>query len=121
MANPFVHIELQTKDLEGAKAFYSKLFDWKFENLSNPNGGSYTMINVGEGTGGGMFVNPDPKVPTHWLPYVRVDDIEASTKRAKELGGTIAQDVMRIGDYGWISVIIDPDGAVIAMWKMKTP
>lgn len=120
MANPFVHIELQTKDLAAAKDFYSKLFDWRFDTISNTNGGSYTMINVGEGTGGGMFENTDPKVPTHWLPYVRVDDIVASTKKAKELGATIAQDVMKIGDYGWISVIIDPAGAVIAMWKMKS-
>ena len=28
MANPFVHIELQTQDLTKAKKFYSQLFDW---------------------------------------------------------------------------------------------
>lgn len=71
MANPFVHIELQTKDLAKAKDFYSRLFDWKLENL--PVAGDdmpYTMIDVGEGTGGGMYENQDPKVPPHWLAYV---------------------------------------------------
>jgi len=29
MANPFVHIELQTRDLAKSKDFYSRLFDWK--------------------------------------------------------------------------------------------
>jgi len=120
MANPFVHIELQTKDLAKAKDFYSKLFDWKLEDISAPGGDMpYTMINVGEGTGGGMFASTDPKGPSHWLAYVGVDDIEASTAKARELGATVIQDVMPIADYGWLSVISDPTGAVIAMWKPK--
>jgi len=120
MANPFVHIELQTNDLAKAKDFYSRLFDWKLEDIPAPGGDmNYTMINVGEGTGGGMFENPDPKVPSHWLAYVGVDDIEASTVKARDLGATVLQDVMSIGDFGWLSVIRDPTGAVVAMWKPK--
>jgi len=120
MGNPFVHIELQTSDLAKAKEFYSKLFDWKLEDMPAPGGGEpYTMINVGEGTGGGMFANNDPKVPPHWLAYVGVEDIAASTRKARELGATILQDVMDIGDYGRLSVIKDPTGAVIAMWSAK--
>lgn len=117
MANPFVHIELQTGDLAKAKDFYSKLFDWKLEDMPVPGGMPYTMINVGEGTGGGMFANPDPKAPPHWLAYVGVDDIDASTFKARALGATVLQEVMQIADYGWLSVIRDPTGAVIAMWQ----
>jgi predicted enzyme related to lactoylglutathione lyase len=120
MANPFVHIELQTKDKAKAKDFYAKLFDWKLEDMPAPAGGTpYTMINVGEGTGGGMMVNSDPKIPPHWLAYVGVEDIEASTNKACELGATILQDIMQAGEYGWLSVIKDPTGAVIAMWKVN--
>jgi predicted enzyme related to lactoylglutathione lyase len=118
MGNPFVHIELQTHDLARAKEFYSRLFDWKLEDI--PVSGSemaYTMIQVGEGTGGGMFASQDPKIPPHWLAYVGVDDIEASTRKARELGAIVLQEVMQVGDYGWLSVIRDPTGAVIAMWK----
>jgi len=39
----------------------------------------YTIINVGEGTGGGMMKNPHPDIPDNWLPYIMVDDIEALT------------------------------------------
>jgi len=120
MANPFVHIELQTKDIPKAKEFYSRLFDWKLDDIPMPGGDMlYTMINVGEGTGGGMFSNMDPQVPPHWLAYVGVDDIEASTQKARDLGASVLQDVMKVGDYGWLSVIKDPTGAVIAMWKNK--
>jgi predicted enzyme related to lactoylglutathione lyase len=119
VSNPFVHIELQTRDLAKAKDFYGRLFDWKLEDMPAPGGGTYTMISVGEGTGGGMFATPDPNVPPHWLAYVGVDDITASTNKARELGATVLQDVMEAGDYGWLSVIMDPTGAVIAMWKPK--
>lgn len=119
MANPFVHIELLTDDLGKAKNFYSALFDWKLEDVPMHNGGVYTMINVGEGTGGGMMANPAPACAPHWQAYVGVDDIAASTQKAKSLGATIAQDVMEIGNYGWLSVIIDPTGAAIALWQSK--
>jgi predicted enzyme related to lactoylglutathione lyase len=77
------------------------------------------MINVGEGTGGGMFVNPDPAVPPAWLAYVAVDDIAASTNKARELGATVVRDVTEVGEYGWFSVILDPSGATIALWKPR--
>lgn len=116
MANPFVHIELQTQDPDKAKTFYAGLFDWKLEDIP---GMDYTMIGVGEGTGGGMMKNPMPGAPSHWLPYILVDDIAASTKKAKSLGAAIAQDVTEITDFGWFSVIIDPTGAAFGLWQGK--
>jgi len=85
MANPFVHVELTTHDLPKAKQFYSALFGWQLQDMPMGDGKSYTTISVGDGTGGGMMTAPDPGIPPHWLPYVAVDDIVASTKRAKEL------------------------------------
>ena len=120
MANAFVHVELSTSDLGKAKEFYSKLFDWKLQDVPMPGGsGAYTMIDVGSGTGGGMMVNPMPGTPSHWQAYVGVDDIHASTKKAKELGAKILVDVMEVGQHGWMSVISDPTGATLAMWKPK--
>jgi predicted enzyme related to lactoylglutathione lyase len=59
VSNPFCHVELNTNDVKKAKDFYGKLFDWKLEDMDSPGGG-YTMIAVGEGTGGGMMKNPIP-------------------------------------------------------------
>ena len=121
MANPFVHVELHTSDLKRAKEFYGKLFDWKLEDTPMPGGGSYTMINVGNGTGGGMLTSPTPGVPPHWLTYVGVDDVRAATQKAKQLGAKVVQDVMEVGEHGTMSVITDPTGATLAMWQPKTP
>lgn len=121
MANPFVHVELHTGDLAKAKAFYTGLFDWRLQDMPMPGGGSYTMISVGAGTGGGMMNNPDPGVPPHWLAYIGVDDVVATTAKARSLGATVIQDVMEVGEYGWMSVITDPTGATFALWKPKSP
>ena len=81
------------------------------------NGTSYTMINVGEGTGGGMMTAPDPGIPPHWLPYVAVDDLAASTRRARDLGATMIMENVPVADYGKFTILKDPTGAVIAMWQ----
>jgi predicted enzyme related to lactoylglutathione lyase len=121
MAHPFVHVELHTSDLAKAKEFYSKLFGWKLQDVPMPGPGStYTMIDVGGGTGGGMMTDPTPGAPPHWMAYVGVDDIHAATKKAKELGAKVLVDVMEVGEYGSMSVITDPTGATLAMWKAKT-
>ena len=55
MGNPFVHVELVTTDVKQAKSFYGSLFDWKLEDVPMDSGMIYTMIRVGEGTGGGLM------------------------------------------------------------------
>ncbi len=118
MANPFVHVELNTTDVSKAKAFYGKLFNWKLEDV--PMGPmTYTMVGVGEGTGGGMAPQQVPGAPSAWLPYVIVDDVRAATDKAKTLGATVVQDVTEVADMGWMSIIIDPTGATLGLWKAK--
>lgn len=116
MANPFVHVELLTSDVARAKEFYAGLFDWKLEDVP---GMDYTMINVGEGTGGGMMKNPMPGSPSVWIAYVLVDDVAASTTKAGALGATVCKAVTEIPGVGWFSVITDPTGATLALWQMN--
>jgi predicted enzyme related to lactoylglutathione lyase len=119
MANPFVHLELNTTDLPAAKAFYGKLFDWKLNDMPMGPGMEYTLIQVGEGTGGGMMKQMMPGAPSAWLPYVLVDDLEAATKKAKSLGATILKEMQEVPNMGWFTIFIDPTGALLAMWKPK--
>ena len=119
MANPFVHVELSTTDLGKAKSFYQSLFNWQLKDEDMGGGMSYTMISVGEGTGGGMMKHPVPGAPSAWLPYVLVDDISAATAKAKSLGATVIKDVTEVMGAGWLSIIADPTGAMLGLWKPK--
>lgn len=118
MANPFVHVELHTHDLAKAKKFYTALFDWKLEEVP---GMEYTIIKVGEGTGGGMMKSPMPDALPQWVPYVLVDDIEAATEKAKALGARVVADITEVPDMGRFSMLVDPTGAAFALWQSKMP
>src|SRR6266581_6121108 len=120
MANPFVHVELATTDIDQAKSFYRSLFDWKLNDMDMGGGMTYTLIEVGEGTGGGMMKHPMPGAPSTWLAYVLVDDIAAATQKAKSLGATVIKDVTEVMGAGWFSIILDPTGAALGLWKPKT-
>lgn len=78
---------------------------------------TYTMIRVGNGTGGGMLKHPVPGAPSMWLPYVDVDDIRAATDKAKSLGATIMRDVTPVPNAGSFSIIVDPTGAMLGLWQ----
>jgi predicted enzyme related to lactoylglutathione lyase len=117
MANPFVHVELQTTDLKKARDFYSKLFDWKLEDAQVPGFGTYTMIGVGEGTGGGMTAGTTPGAPSSWVSYVDVSDVASATRKAKELGAKVLVDTMAVADMGKFSIITDPTGATLGLWQ----
>jgi predicted enzyme related to lactoylglutathione lyase len=78
------------------------------------------MIEVGEnsgGTGGGMLKQLMPNAPSAWVPYVLVEDVKASTAKAKDLGARVYRDVTEIPNMGKFSIIGDPTGAVIGLWQ----
>ena len=120
MANPFVHVELNTTDLPKAKEFYGKLFDWHLEDMPMPNG-TYTLIKPGNGTGGGMMTHPMPGAPSMWLAYVQVDDVKASTQKARSLGANVIVEPQEIPNVGWFSIFLDPTGAALALFQPKQP
>jgi predicted enzyme related to lactoylglutathione lyase len=118
MGNPFVHIELNTTDLSKAKKFYKAIFDWKLEDMPMGPGMTYTMLDVGKGTGGGMLKKPMPDAPTQWLPYVEVDSVEKTIAKAKKAGAQIYVDYMEIGEgMGAFGIFGDPTGAALGVWE----
>ena len=121
MPNPFVHVELNTTNLPKAKAFYKKLFAWKLKDMPHEEIGTYTMIGVGkDGTGGGMMKQLIPGAGSAWMPYVYVNDIDVATKQAKKLGAKVMKDVTEVMGTGWLSIIVDPTGAMLGFWEPKS-
>ena len=117
MANAFVHVELATTDVDKAKDFYGKLFEWKLDDVDMGDGFTYTTIKPAAGTGGGMMKQPMPGQPSSWLAYVEVADIAASTEKAKKLGAKVMKDVTDVMGMGKLSIIVDPTGAALGLWQ----
>jgi predicted enzyme related to lactoylglutathione lyase len=114
-ANPVVHLELHTGDLQGAVAFYSRLFGWRPERIQSGDG-SYLALAMGDRVGGGV-VECAARAPL-WLPYVAVPDVSETTERAQGLGSEVLLGP-REGPEGWRSVVSTPDGGEVAFWQPK--
>lgn len=118
MPNPFVHVELNTSDVDRAKSFYGSLFQWKFEDITIGDM-PYTMIRTGTGTAGAIMKHPMEGAPSFWLPYVEVNDIRTATEKAQSLGAKVIRDVTEVPATGWLSIVMDPTGAVLGLWQQK--
>jgi predicted enzyme related to lactoylglutathione lyase len=115
MANPFVHVELNTPDLKQAQAFYGEMFGWQFNDMDMGPNGIYSTFMPDKGPGGGMVSMAGR--PPAWLTYIGVDDIDEATEKAKSLGANVTMDVTEIPGTGWMSVMFDPTGAPVALFE----
>ena len=107
----FVWFDLRTEDAEGAETFYRDLLGWRIAR----DDGMPPMVAGAEGPWaliGGAVLPGGPQ----WLPYVRVDDVDAATARAEELGATVLHEKTE-GPAGTFAAISDPTGAAIALWQ----
>ena len=112
MAAKLVHFEVPAKDAQRAKKFYASLFAWKFED-SNIPGVEYYMTKAGGDPGGA--INPmDQK--QRILVYFDTEDIDASVRRVRELGGK-ADEKMPIPGDGWFSNCSDTEGNEFGLYK----
>jgi uncharacterized protein len=111
--------ELMTKDAAAAKAFYGALFGWKMSDMDMGGGGAYTILKRGAtDVGGLMQIRPDMgPVPSHWLAYVEVANVDAATKKAEALGARVHVPGMDIPGIGRFGIIEDPTGAALAVFK----
>lgn len=131
---------LNTRDLDGAKAFYGAAFGWEVLSLpggfpmwSLPGYGEFLeQINPGtlkgmseleapqgfENVVAGITLIPEDEAgtPPHWGVTFAVDDADAIAAKARELGGTVLAEPF---DAPWVrmTVIADPQGATFTASK----
>jgi uncharacterized protein len=132
--------DLNTRDPEGAKAFYGSVFGWQtlelpggFEMWTLPGYGDYLQRdnpelreNMAEMEAPKGFEDvvaslvplgdDQPDVPPHWNVTFAVDDADAIAEKATELGGKV---LMPPFDAPWVrmTVIADPQGATFTASK----
>ena len=132
--------DLNTRDTDGATAFYGDVFGWVAESVEGggmafsflrlPGYGDFLVENVNPDLRAGQAEAGAPPgfedvvaglvpmtsdrfpddVPPHWSVTFAVDDADASVARAEELGGTILAPPMDAGPTR-ITVVRDPQGA----------
>ncbi|HEX8161202.1 MAG TPA: VOC family protein [Pyrinomonadaceae bacterium] len=114
--------ELGTRDAVAAKRFYAELLGWQLkEGDAAPM--AYTEIVVGGAHVGGIYQSGPEygDAPSQWRAYVAVDDVDASARRAAELGGKVRVPPSDIPGVGRFCVIEDPTGAALSLITLARP
>jgi len=110
----FVWDELGTTDADGAQRFYEQVFGWTTSDMGTEYGG-YRVFNRGETGIAGLMTLPDASTPPHWHPYVAVEDPDATSAMAVELGGALLAEPMDVQKVGRVGVLRDPQGATFGI------
>ncbi|MGB0564000.1 MAG: VOC family protein [Spirulinaceae cyanobacterium] len=120
--NTFCWNELQTRGSEKAAQFYQSVLGWEIEVDEAPP--SYTTCRVNGHLNGGIFdldkINLPPHIPSAWMVYFNVANLDASLEIVNRLGGKAMIDIMTI-EPGRFVTIADPQGAVLTIMEVNDP
>lgn len=113
--NSLLWNELQTHDVEAAKAFYSSVFGWT--NKADEN--DYVVFSVDDRMQAGMMAIQKEwgDVPPNWSAYFCVADVEVAVAKVHELGGTVIKPPMSVGEMGKMAVVQDPQGGIFTVME----
>jgi uncharacterized protein len=112
----FVWHQLMTRDVPGAKKFYSKLVGWK--TLPWPLDPAYTVCHADDGPVAGIMEIPadvPADMPPHWVQYIGTRDVDATADAAVRAGGSVLKAPADMQGAGRYAVLKDPQGAAFAI------
>ncbi|MGW0707431.1 VOC family protein [Streptomyces sp. NPDC002643] len=107
-------VELLTRAPERAEVFYTTVFGWSVDGSAR-----YPQWGLDGVDFGGMVTMDDKfphEVPSHWLPYFAVEDVDGTTRIATAAGGTALMEPTTVPEGPRIAVLRDPQGAVFGVY-----
>jgi predicted enzyme related to lactoylglutathione lyase len=111
--------DLTVKNAEEVRDFYSQVAGWQSEEMSMGEYSDYVMKSPdGNDAVGGICHarGVNAALPSVWLVYITVEDLQKSMDLCKKLGGSILIPPKSPG-AGNYAIIKDPAGAVCALYQ----
>jgi uncharacterized protein len=119
-AGRFCWVDLAATDADSAKDFYGRLFGWTSWE-QGANGGSFTRLRSSDQDVGSIYqlkrAHLDQGVPSHWTPYIQVDDVDDTARRVVSCGGKVIVRPFVVSGIAQIALILDSVGAQIGLWQ----
>ncbi|MBC2641460.1 MULTISPECIES: VOC family protein [unclassified Rhodococcus (in: high G+C Gram-positive bacteria)] len=114
-------VDLQARDQDAAKKFYSELFGWEYDDRPMPEGPVYSMATLrGENVAAIAPLQPDAAAagaPANWNTYIAVDDVDATVGKVPAAGGQVLMPAFDVGEAGRMTFVTDPTGAAVGLWQ----
>ena len=115
--NTWVWHELFTKDVDAAASFYEKLFGVR-RRMVKVGDADHLLLQVDTLPVVGVLQSPKPEILPHWLPFIRVPDINAVIAKTTELGGRVILAPRPDLRNGTVAIIADPTGAAVGVQQL---
>ena len=131
MAKRVIHFEVQADNIERAKNFYEKVFDWKIEKImtgDEKDRMDYWGLTTGPdgtpGINGGMYLRNKENTLHNFDCTITVDNIDETIEAIKHNGGKIKKEKAEIPDIGWFVTAVDTEDNCFGImqptnWKPK--
>jgi len=117
----WVWVELWATDPKAMAQFYSGLAGYEIAPVERPDGSVGYLLAAGGYTRCGIIPSPVPAVAPAWLPYLRVEDVNAAATQAEQAGArVVVPPDARIRD-GRVALIVDPTGAAVGLAQVTAP
>jgi hypothetical protein len=113
-------IDLTVPDAEGTRDFYAAVVGWKHQPVPVGDYSDFNMMTPADQTAVAGICHArgtNADLPSVWLMYIVVADIDASVARCVELGGSVLVDPKNSGGGARYCIIKDPAGAVVALYQ----
>lgn len=111
--------DLTVTDASAIRDFYSKVVGWKSQDVSMGEYDDFnmTMPESGDTAAGICHARGgNAELPSQWLIYITVADVDKSAEACRENGGAVIVGPKAMGD-GKFCVIEDPNGSVAALYQ----
>lgn len=112
--------ELNTWEPERAQDFYGTALGWKFERATLSDGSCYWIARKDGRAIGGIQELNSPScdgIPSHWMTYMSVNDIQEAQQAAEQAGGEVMRPAALVPGIGRFSVVVDITGALIGLFE----
>jgi len=116
--------EIYVQDLDRAKAFYENTFEVTLQRLDSPTSGlelwAFPMQPEKPGCPGALVrMEGKESGVGGTIIYFSCEDCSVEAARAAKNGGKVQQPKFAIGNYGFIAMVLDPDGNIIGLHSMR--
>ena len=112
--NTFLGMELWSNNTVESKKFYTDVIGYNVESKKVGNV-DLTIFKKNDLMCAGMQQNPVEGVRSHWMPYIRVSNLQNTFEKAVENGATVLMEPNKNILNGSIAIIMDPTGAPVAL------
>lgn len=111
--------ELWTHDAPAALELYTSIFGYESEQLEGLDGRNYYLLKKNGTPVGGILGIRNEEIRPHWVPFVRVADLQVSLVIAMELGATILIEPSQEIRDGTVALLQAPTGEPIVLQEFE--